>query len=163
MHMVQVASLYGARVAGLEIREEKLSVLEEMGVLPIRSNAFSELDPSKIWSDGASTAIIDLVGSNESLDWSIEALAPGGTLVLLTPFRDRELKIDPRQAVRRELTVVGSRYASRAEVTLAADLVLSGRIRPIIGMQSGPDGLLGTHDQLRAGALLGRGVLRWEL
>lgn len=161
VHMVQVASLYGARVAGLEVTEEKLSMLEKMKVIPIRSNAFSELEP-KIWSDGAATVIIDLVGSNESLDWSMEALAAGGTLVVLTPFRNRELKIDPRQAVIRELSVIGSRYASRAEVSLAANLVLTGRIRPVIGMQIGPDRLLNLHEQLRVGTLLGRGILRWK-
>jgi D-arabinose 1-dehydrogenase-like Zn-dependent alcohol dehydrogenase len=162
MHMVQVANLYGARVAGLEVREDKLSVLEEMGVLPVRSGTFSQLDPSKIWPDGAPTVVIDFVGSNESLCWSIEALAPGGSLVLLTTFSNRELKVDPRQAVLREIAVLGSRYASRAEVSLAADLVLSGRVRPIIGMQSSADGLLDIHDHLRAGTLLGRGALCWK-
>lgn len=162
IHMVQVAHLHGARVAGLEIEEEKLSTLEELGVLPIRSGPFSELDPHSIWPDGTPSVIVDFVGSTDSLNWSVEALASGGTLVVLTPFRGRELRVDPRNAVLRELSIVGARYASRAEVSMAADLVASGRIRSVIGERTDAYSVPALHERLRNGKLLGRGALCWE-
>jgi propanol-preferring alcohol dehydrogenase len=162
IHMVQVARLHGAQVAGLEIEEEKLSTLEELGVLPVRSGPFAELDPLSIWPDGAASVVIDLVGSNESLNWSAEALASRGTLIVLTPFRERELRVDPRNTVLQELSVVGARYASRAEVSMAADLVASARIRPVIGAHTDARELPTLHERLRNGKLLGRGALRWE-
>lgn len=162
IHLVQVARLYGAQVAGLEVTEEKLDTLEGLGVMPVRSEPFSELELPRLWPDGNPTVVVDLVGLNESLNWSVQVLAAGGTLVSLTPFKGRELRVDPRLMVLRELSVVGSRYASRAEVSLAAELVLSGRVRPIIGERTGPDGVPSLHRHLRKGTLLGRGALEWN-
>lgn len=162
IHMAQVARLYGARVAGVDVGEDKLAALEELGVLPVASRAsFEEMDAA-VWADGPPTVVIDLVGTDDSLSWAAAALAPGGRLVLLTPFPGPSLSLAPRDAVNRELAVIGSRYASRAEVRLAAELVAAGRVRAVIGAEAGPDGLRELHDRLRAGTLLGRGLLRWD-
>jgi hypothetical protein len=58
--------------------------------------------------------------------------------------------------------VLGSRYASKSEVAIAAELVASGRIRPVIGATTGPDDVLDMHAALRDGALTGRGALSWQ-
>jgi D-arabinose 1-dehydrogenase-like Zn-dependent alcohol dehydrogenase len=161
IHMVQVAALRGAEVAGLDIHDGKLETLEELGARPVRSDDFTTLDPA-IWPQGPPTVVIDLIGSPASLRWSAEALDMGGRLVVLTTFPDRRADLDPRAMVFRETSVIASRYASRSEVALAGVLVASGRIRPVIGEVVGPDGVPSVHDQLRAGTLLGRGALRWD-
>lgn len=160
-HMIQVAALHGARVAGLDRTDEKLAAVERVGARPVPSADIDALDPA-LWPDGRPTVVIDLVGSPATLAWSVGALAPGGRLVVLTTFRDRELPLDPRALVFRELTVLGSRYASWAEVSAAADLVARGRIRPVIGETVGPADVLVLHDRLRAGTLVGRGALTWR-
>lgn len=58
--------------------------------------------------------------------------------------------------------VIGSRYASRAEVVEAARLVASGDIDPVIGTVRGPGDVLEIHEQLGAGSLIGRGALDWR-
>lgn len=161
IHMVQMARLLGARVAGLDLQADKLAAVEDHGGLPVRADDLDSLDPA-LWSDGAPTVIIDLVGSAATLAWSVAAVGMGGRLVVLTTFRDRAVSIDPRELVFRELAVVGARYAGRGEVAAAAELVATGRIRPVIGAVVGPDGVADVHEQLRAGTLLGRGALRWD-
>ncbi len=161
-HMVQVARLYGGEVAGLEVTDRKLALLEELGAHPVDAGDLGSVDPTSLWSTtGPPDVVIDLVGSVDTLRWSADALGAGGRLVLLTTFRDRELTLDPRDLVFREVTVVGSRYASRAELVTAARLVATGRVRPVIGGEASPRDVLDLHDQLRAGTLLGRGVIVW--
>ena len=161
IHLVQVAQLYGARVAGLDVGQRKLAAVEQLGATAVDSHDFAAVDPHALWPDGPPTVVVDLLGTTASLAWAAAALGMGGRLVVVTTFPGRTLPLDPRDFVLRELSVVGSRYASRAEVGLAADLVASGRVRPVIGTVTGPDGVLDVHRQLREGALLGRGALRW--
>lgn len=161
IHMVQVARLLGGRVAGLDLSDDKLAAIEQHGGLGIRSDDLSELDP-QLWTEGRPTVVIDLVGSADTLRWSAASLAMGGRLLVLTTFRDRSLTLDPRDMVFREIAVIGTRYASRAEIALAAELVATGRITPVIGSVVGPEGVLGVHDALREGRLLGRGALQWD-
>lgn len=161
IHMVQMARVLGAEVAGLDLHDDKLALIESHGALPVRSDDLSGVDPG-LWSQGPATVVIDLVGSDATLRWSITALDMGGRLLVLTTFRDRTATIDPREMVFREIAVIGSRYARRAEVALAADLVASGRITPVIGAVVGPDGVGDVHAALRSGDLLGRGALQWD-
>jgi D-arabinose 1-dehydrogenase-like Zn-dependent alcohol dehydrogenase len=161
-HMIQVAALFGGDVTGFDVGDDKLGLVEELGATPVDSRNFGAIDPSSLWRSGPPTVVIDLVGSRESLEWSSAALASGGRLAVLTTFRDREFPVDPRQLVFKEATVTGCRYASRAEVRTAAELVASGRVRPVVGARVGPEDVLKLHDRLGAGQLRGRGALVWS-
>lgn len=160
-HMIQVARLHGAEIAGFDVSGDKLAEIEVLGARAVDSSDFAALDPDGLWPDGRPTVVIDLVGSPPSLRWSADALGMGGRLVLLTTFRERELSVDPRELVFRESTLLGSRYASRDEVLLAARLVASGRVHPVIGEEVGPPDVPALHDALRQGELVGRGALVW--
>jgi propanol-preferring alcohol dehydrogenase len=159
-HLIQVARLYGGTVVGLDVSDEKLALIADIGARPIRSDDFATLDPRLGWSSGPSVAI-DLVGTSDSLTWALKALGPGGRLVVLTTFRDVRADLDPRLLVMAESQVLGSRYATRHECRIAVDLVASGRVRPIVGATTDPSGVLAIHDRLRRGDLLGRGAMRW--
>lgn len=149
MHLVQVARLHGADVVGVDRAPEKLAFLEtELGVRA------SEPYPAL-----RADVVVDLVGSAESLAGSLRMLSRRGRLVLLTTFPDVTAEIEPRSVVFDELQVIGSRYATRAEVREAAELVREGRVRPIVGRRVGLDGVESVHAQLQAGTLLGRGAL----
>jgi D-arabinose 1-dehydrogenase-like Zn-dependent alcohol dehydrogenase len=161
IHMVQVAKAYGAEVIGLEVEPQKLAYLErELGVVAVDSSDVGRVRLPVAWDRGASL-VVDFVGTRESLEWGVSALAPNGTLVCTTTFRDRSFEISPRDLVLAQAAVTGSRYASRAEVGIAAELVASGRIRPVIGRRVGLDELESLHQDLRDGSLLGRGALVW--
>jgi len=88
-------------------------------------------------------------------------LATGGSICMLTTFHGVELPVQPREFVFREISIVGSRYASRSELLEAAALVERGEVRPVVGVSSGPREVESIHELLRAGRLEGRGALVW--
>lgn len=160
-HMVQVAALHGARVVGLEAAADKVELLAELGVRGVVSEDFGAVAGEAFWPEGGPTVVVDLVGSDASLRWGVEALVRGGRLVVLTTFRGRQLDVDPRELVFRELALVGSRYAGLAEVAQAAQLLHEGRIRPVIGATVAPEEVAAVHTQLLEGSLAGRGAITW--
>ena len=160
IHMVQVALLETADVVGLDVTRQKLNAVEAVGARAIDSSDFSSLP--HLFSDGPPTAVIDFVGSATTGAWALDCLAPSGRLVALTTFVDRLIPIDYRNLVFRETAVLGSRYATKAEVATAGDLVATGKVKPMIGRAVGPVDLLPMHEALRTKQLVGRGALIWE-
>lgn len=161
VHLVQVARAYGADVAGLEVGAAKLAHLrDELGVAAVESSDFGRAALPDGWS-GRADVVIDLLGTSASLRWGLEHLADGGRLVTLTTFRGVEVGVSPRELVFGQLSVVGSRYASRHELVAAARLVADGRVAPMVGRRADSDGVEAIHEDLRAGSLLGRGALVW--
>jgi len=162
IHMVQMARLWGAEVAGLERDAAKRQYLQaELGIPAIDSSSFDAVALPPGW-DGAVDVVIDFLGRPESTDWALRSLAMGGRFAALTTFKNVSVALAPRDLVYRELTALGSRYASRAELVEAAGLVVSGRIRPVVSRTVGPDGLEGAIAALRAGSVLGRAALLWR-
>jgi D-arabinose 1-dehydrogenase-like Zn-dependent alcohol dehydrogenase len=159
IHMVQMARHFGADVVGLEAREEKLEIIRQLGAAAVPSRSFDHI-PSG-WEGRGPTVVIDLLGSRESLDWAVRNLRLGGRLVVLTTFRDVEMTISPRDLVLREITLLGSRYASKGELREAAELVATGAVRPIVSTVVTPDRVEEVHRALLEGALVGRGALEW--
>jgi D-arabinose 1-dehydrogenase-like Zn-dependent alcohol dehydrogenase len=161
VHMVQVARLHGGEVTGLEASDAKLAFLsDELGVEAVDSSDFSAVRFPARWGARADV-VIDLLGSQASLEWSASVLAPGGRLVVLTTFPGVGWRLEPRQLVLSEATVLGSRYASRHELVLAAGLVADEKVRPVIDREVPADRVDELHDALRRGELLGRGALTW--
>ncbi len=60
------------------------------------------------------------------------------------------------------MSVVGSRSATRAEYSLAAELVAAGDVQPVIGRVCEPPDVLEIHRELENNTLIGRGAMTWE-
>ncbi len=161
IHMVEMAALFGARVAGLDAQEAKFDTIRRMGGVPVLSRSFDDVDLRAAFDDAPPTVVIDLLGSRASLTWALHVLPLGGRLVVLTTFRDVDLPVSPRDLVLRELTVYGSRYASKAELRESAELVAAGRIHPVVSQVVPPSQVEDVHRALRDGTLIGRGALDW--
>ena len=161
VHMVQVARVYGAEVMGLDVSVEKLEYLERELHLPAaRSADFRAVGLPASWG-GRVDVVVDLLGTAESLRWGVEHLGAGGRLVTLTTFRDVEFPVSSRELVFAEGAILGSRYASRHELSLAARLLAEGRVRAVVGRREPLERVVAIHEDLRAGRLLGRGALVW--
>ena len=161
IHMIQVARRRGATVAGFDVTEEKLAEIDRLGALPVRSDDFEAIDIG-VFDGERPTVVVDLLGTAATASWSLQALDKSGRLVALTTFPNRPATFEARQLVFRELTIFGSRYASRAQVVEAARLVAEGQVEPIIGEVTGPEGVPGLHRQIRSRRLIGRGALDWR-
>ena len=162
IHMVQVAISKGAAVAGLDVVDAKLAQVERLGASAVRSTDLPAVDPATLFSEGGPTVVIDLLGSDVATRWGLDAIEPGGRLAALTTFRDRRLLVESREFVFGEISMIGSRYATRAEVAEAGRLVAAGEITPVIGLVRGPEQVLDIHGELRSGAVVGRGALDWR-
>jgi D-arabinose 1-dehydrogenase-like Zn-dependent alcohol dehydrogenase len=162
IHMVEMAVLFGGRVAGLEASESKFDAIRRMGGTPVRSQSFDRIDLTPAWGAEPPTVVIDLLGSRASLAWGMNVLALGGRLVVLTTFREVDLMMNPRDLVLRELTILGSRYASKAELAESATLVASGKIHPVVSHVVRPEDIEQVHRALQGGTLIGRGAVNWN-
>ncbi len=161
IHMVQVARAYGADVAGLDVVPQKLAYLaDSLGVAAVDSSDFAAIQLPASWG-GQADVVVDLYGRAPAQRWAIEHLARNGVLVALTTFPGEQFAVSSRELVQRQLSVLGSRYNSRHEVGLAASLVRSGRVRPVVSAVVGLDGVAATLDAVRAGTILGRAALAW--
>ena len=161
IHMVQVARAYGADVVGLDVVPEKLGYLAgELTIPAIDSSDFAETRLPAAWG-GQADVIVDLYGRAPAQRWAIDHLARNGTLVALTTFPAEAFELSSRELVQRQLSVLGSRYNSRYEAGLAAELVRSGRVRPVVSRIVGPDEVAATLKQVSAGTVLGRAALAW--
>jgi propanol-preferring alcohol dehydrogenase len=160
IHMVQMARLFGARVIGVDVGAAKLAATREAGVdavVDASTGAVAEAVRAAV-PDGPTVAV-DFVGSRETLTLCLETLGTRGRLVCLTTFPGVSADLSPRRLVRDEISVLGSRYASRWEVARAADLVAEGRIRPVVS-EVVPLARVGElHARLRARTLIGRGAV----
>ena len=163
IHMVEMAALFGAQVAGLEASEGKFDVIRQMGGVPVLSRSFAAIELPEMWDGHLPDVVIDLVGSKESLRWALSSLSAGGRFVALTTFRDIDIQVSPRDLVMREITVLGSRYASKAELRESADLVATGKIRPVVSHIVPPARVEDVHRELLEGTLIGRGALDWTV
>jgi propanol-preferring alcohol dehydrogenase len=161
LHMIQIARLFSAQVVGLEIAEIKFAAIEEAGARPVNPGTFDELAPEIFARSQRPSVIIDLVGQREILAWGLGALAPGGRMVFPTTFRDIDFPVEPRELVLREITLLGSRYTSKAEVMEAIGLVEAGYIQPVVTQAVPPADVEQVHQSLRENALVGRGALVW--
>ena len=161
IHMVEMAALFGASVAGLDINGTKFEAIRSMGGTPIDSQSFDRIDLTAAWGQDPPTVVIDLLGSRASLAWGMKTLGLGGRLVVLTTFREVDFVVSPRDLVLREMTVLGSRYASKGELAESAQLVAAGKIHPVVSRVVPPGEVEDVHRALRDGTLLGRGAVVW--
>jgi propanol-preferring alcohol dehydrogenase len=161
IHLVQVARVFGAEVAGMDVTEAKLAAIADLGARAIDGRDLESADP-RAWGGLGPTVVVDLVGTADTLAWAGRSVAAGGRVVILTTFPGVVATYEPRALVGAESALVGSRYATWAEVRLAADLVATGRVRPMIGVTTGPEGLLEVHRRLATRSLVGRAALTWS-
>lgn len=160
IHMVQMTRLFGADVVAVDLGETKLAACREAGArAAFDFGAPRLLEAVRDNVPGGVSVAVDLVGSRETLAFALETLGPRGRLVLLTTFQGVTLDLAPRRLVAQEISVLGSRYASRYELGQAAELVAAGRIRPVVSDVVTLDAVGTLHGKLRARTLLGRGAI----
>jgi D-arabinose 1-dehydrogenase-like Zn-dependent alcohol dehydrogenase len=160
VHLLQMIRVFGGTAIAVDIDDVKLARSGDYGA----ARLVNFRDPGA-WeavlaaTDGRGPdVIVDLVGRPETLEWSLYVLGRAGPLVLLTTFRDIGGTFTPRQLVLEEVTVTGSRYASKFELLAAIRLVRDGRIRPIVSEVVPLERVEELHDKLRRAEFFARGA-----
>ena len=134
VHMTEMARAFGAQTFAVEKDAAKLRRLRDLGRADVVVDA-GDPDWPQVLAEAAGgrlDACFDFVCATETMSGAAGALGPGGTLVL-AGFRPGTLELVPPQVILREVTVTGSRYATRAEIVRTLELVARGAVRTAIG------------------------------
>lgn len=159
IHMVQMARVFGADVVGLDVGSEKLRALQGLGIRAVDVQAADLLTELHAAAPAGFSVAVDLVGREDTLQLCMDHLDARGRLVLLTTFVGVGFPVMPARMVAGELSILGSRYASRWEVQQAARMVQEGRVRPVV-TETRPLREVGVLlDRLRTRSLIGRGAV----
>ena len=130
---VQVAKYLGARVVVVGSNAKKLELAESIGadVLIDRSK---EEDWSKAvflaTNKRGVDAVVDNIGTTFML--SLRALRKGGRLLTVGNSGSPKFEIDNRYMFAKHLSILGSTMSTRAEFKEVMDLVVAGKLKPVI-------------------------------
>jgi propanol-preferring alcohol dehydrogenase len=133
VHATQVARLCGARVFAADIDPEALRLAEEFGADVLLGAENHDVDKIKELTRGKGVdAVIEMVGSPDTLSWSLPALKKGGTLVIVGYAPDRPFPLDSMAMHYNEWSIKGARLSTKAELLEVIELVERGQIQPVV-------------------------------
>lgn len=161
LHMLQVARWAHARkVIAVEVVASKLDACLKAGAdATVDASAGRVAEQLLELTDGKGVDVVaDFVCSTSSLEAALHALGKGGRLVTLgghgATFNAR-----PAEMLRKELELLGSRYASKEEVAESLELVARGELWPMVPEQVPLADAEAVHQRLDQGLVTGRAAL----
>lgn len=134
IHAVMVGKLLGASVIGVDVTDAKLAFVREHGADEVIDGRGDIRSGIVELTDGrGADVVLDYVAGAATLHPAYDALAPDGRLIIqgVGPPGD-EFRVEPRSFIHRQLSVSGSRYASRREVEETLKVVQRGLIAPAV-------------------------------
>jgi propanol-preferring alcohol dehydrogenase len=161
VHMLMVARWAHARkVIAVDIRAAKFESC-------LKSGADAAIDASdgkvnqqllEHTAGRGADVVFDFVCSKQSIESAIGGLNKGGRLVLLAGHSDR-FDADGPAIMRREIEVMGSRYATKQEVIESLELVARGELWPLVTEKVPFTAAEAVHQRLETGSITGRAAL----
>lgn len=140
IHMLQVAKAFGAFVIAVERDAIKLDHLQKFEIDALIDASSDTWQADLIAAaSGQLDTCIDFVGTPLTTSGGLAALGRGGTFVIvgtlpgLRSDKNAVLSVAPMYLINKEITIMGTRYATRAEIAHSLQLVRDGKIKPIIG------------------------------
>ncbi|MGM0592250.1 MAG: alcohol dehydrogenase catalytic domain-containing protein [Halobacteriota archaeon] len=159
IHLVQMAQHFGGNVTAVDVVDEKLERCAELGAVHTINTADQPLSSAVDELGITYDAVVDFNGVVELLEDAASVLGPRGRLVNLTTFPGRTIDVSPREQVFGETEIVGSRYCSKYELMRSAELVVEGKIEPIVTEVVEMDDVQDLIDRIRAGEVVGRAAM----
>ncbi len=159
---VQVAVLAGAQVIAIARTTERRKLAESLG-------ATWSIDPNdgevsvqiRELTNGLGVhAFIDIVGIEGSVHQGVLSCRKGGRVVVVG-YLVPELATEMMRLVYDEVSIMGSRSSTRADLLEAVALVGQGRIQPVIGTSLELEAVNEGLDDLREGSVVGRAVVNF--
>lgn len=170
-HAIQVARELGARVAVTAGSAEKLALCTELGA-EIAINYRDEDFVERVSAAGGADVIFDIMGA-KYLDRNIDALAPGGRLVIIGMQGGIKAELNIAKLLAKRAGVLATALRSRpvdgpdgkgaivAQVTENVwPMVAAGRVRPLIGAELPVQDAAKAHALLSSGDVAGKVLLK---
>jgi 2-desacetyl-2-hydroxyethyl bacteriochlorophyllide A dehydrogenase len=164
IHAVQIAKLMGARVFAVDRRSDPLKLALEVGAdvtidaaLPDSQKNIFDMTHGK-----GVDVIIENVGSNQSLQWSLPALKRRGRLVLVGYDPSNPYPLNAMEMHYNEWIICGSRASTKQELIEVIDLVQKGKIKPMVSKLFPWREANKAIKEIQKGTGVGRTVLTFE-
>lgn len=157
---IQIARLSGARVFAVTSGPENVERVRELGadvVIDRLEEDFSRV----VWEETGERGVdvvLDSVGE-EMWRGCVRALAKKGRLVTYGATTGPSGELDIRRVFWKQIQVMGSTMATRAEFQEVMDLVFAGRLDPVIDVAWPLDRVRDAHERLEEGGQFGKVVL----
>jgi D-arabinose 1-dehydrogenase-like Zn-dependent alcohol dehydrogenase len=164
VHMLKVARwAHARRVIAVDVMASKFDACIKAGA-DATVDASSGDVPQQLLELTAGKGIdvaIDFVSSTSTLELALGALGKGGRLVTLGGSGAR-FTADPGDMLRKEVEILGSRYASKEEVRESLELVARGDVWPLVSEKVALAQAEAIHQQLEKGLITGRAALMMQ-
>jgi propanol-preferring alcohol dehydrogenase len=164
IHMVQMARLCGGRVFAAEVGDEKLALAKRWGaeaLIDARTQDIVEAARALTGGRGVD-AVIDMVGTRQTLEAAMQTLATGGRMVIIGSRpkgiygEDSSFLVDPISFQNRGLELHSSRYVNSSEIERTLELVRQKRITPVVTRTLALEQAQEAHDLIRNNQTAGR-------
>ncbi len=158
---IQLASLFGARVATTAGSEEKLELGRELGAeLAVNYREEDWQREVKSWAgESGVDVVLDHVGE-DTFAPSMRLLARGGRYVFCGATSGFTLKTDFRPVFFKNQEILGSTMGHKRDLLRIAELFESGRLRSVVAQVYSFDELPKAHALLEERGALGKVVVR---
>ena len=131
IHGVQIAKLCGARVIVADRKEKALRLAEGFGAdLLIQGGPVEAI--REITRGKGVDAVIECVGSKDTLSWSLPSLKKGGKLIIVGYVPGQPFPLDTMAMHYNEWDIKGSRLCTKTELLQVIRLVEQGKIKPVV-------------------------------
>lgn len=157
---VQIAVLIGARVFAVTSGAANAERLRALGAAFVYDRSTEDWSKA-VFADTGKRGVDVVVENVGEATWkgSMRALAQGGRLVTYGGTTGPKVEIDLRVMFWKQLSVLGTTMASKAEFEAMLDAVFTGRLRPVIDTVMPLDQAREAHERLEAGGQFGKIVL----
>ncbi|HYC47518.1 MAG TPA: zinc-binding dehydrogenase [Burkholderiales bacterium] len=164
LHMLQVARwAHACKVIGVDVMASKFEACVKAGADATIDATDGRVAEQLLEATGGRgvDVCIDFVCSRDTIETGFAALGKGGRLVMLgghgAPFSAR-----PGEMLRKEIELLGSRYATRQEVNESLELVARGELSAWVMEKVPLAQAESVHQKLDRSAITGRAVLMMQ-
>ncbi|HET6763328.1 MAG TPA: alcohol dehydrogenase catalytic domain-containing protein [Longimicrobiaceae bacterium] len=157
---VQIALFAGARVFAVTRGEENVARLQALGAHHVYDRAHVDFSKA-VYRDTAKRGVDVVVENVGEATWagSLRALARGGRLVTYGATAGHRAESDIRLLFWKQLQIIGTTMASRAEFAAMLAVVARGAIDPVVDTVLPLDHAREAHERLEAGGQFGKIIL----
>jgi NADPH:quinone reductase-like Zn-dependent oxidoreductase len=157
---VQIALLTGARVFAVTKGDANVHALRELGAHVVYDREREDFSAA-VYRDTEKRGVDVVVENVGEATWkgSVRALARGGRLVTYGATAGHRAETDLRVLFWKQLQIIGTTMASRAEFAALLDVVSRGALLPVVDSVLPLERAREAHERLEAGGQFGKVVL----
>jgi D-arabinose 1-dehydrogenase-like Zn-dependent alcohol dehydrogenase len=157
---IEIAHLAGASVLATSRQDKRLDFARKLGADVLVNVTRQDLarEVTAFTSGEGADIVLESIGAADTMRQAIELVHPGGKIIAIGLI-DPEFRAPHLNLVLREVQIIGSRLATKQEVTSVLDLVAADRLHPTVAASYPLSDFKAGFKALERGEILGRGVL----